>query len=62
MHRRHDWLMLIRLCSIRYGLTEHLPSENPNPLPQLRLRGLDLTSQGALAIHSPCLSSRWCLA
>src|SRR5208337_1444300 len=24
MDRRHNWLMLIRLCSIRYGLTEYL--------------------------------------
>ena len=24
MDRRHDWLMFIRLCSIRYGLTEYL--------------------------------------
>ena len=26
MDRRHNWLMFIRLCSIRYGLTEYLPS------------------------------------
>ena len=25
MDRRHNWLMFIRLCSIRYGLTEYLP-------------------------------------
>ena len=24
MDRRHNWLMFIRLCSIRYGLTEYL--------------------------------------
>ena len=27
MDRRHNWLMFIRLCSIRYGLTEYLPAD-----------------------------------
>ena len=30
-----------------------LASENPNPLPQLRLHGLDLTRQVAPGIYSP---------
>jgi hypothetical protein len=35
------------------GERKHLASENPNPLPRLRLRGLDLTRQVAPGASFP---------
>src|SRR5208337_2648081 len=38
MDRRHNWLMFIRLCSIRYGLTEYLRSWDTIPIVSLIIR------------------------